>query len=217
MARRILVAPSLLACDFGRLAEEIRNVEEAGADWLHVDVMDGHFVPNLTMGPVVVEAIRRASHIPLDVHLMLDHPEQYIKPFADAGAHYLTVHVEAQGMRGEGALHQTLKTIRGAGAKAGLSLRPRTSADALQPFLTSLDLILVMTVEPGFGGQAFIPEAVPKIRQLRESYAGDLAVDGGINAQTGAVCREAGANVFVAGSYVFRAGSYRDAMQSLRG
>ena len=217
MARRILVAPSLLACDFGRLAEEIRKVEEAGADWLHVDVMDGHFVQNLTIGPVVVEAIRRASRIPLDVHLMLDDPERYITPFTDAGAHYLTVHVEAQGMRGEGALHRTLEAIRSAGAKTGLSLRPGTAADSLQPFLAALDLILVMTVEPGFGGQAFIPEAVPKIRRLRESYAGDLAVDGGINAQTGAVCREAGANVFVAGTYVFRSGSYREAIHSLRG
>ena len=216
-APRVLVAPSMLACDFGRLAEEVHKVEEAGADWLHVDVMDGHFVPNLTIGPVVVEAIRRASRIPLDVHLMLDHPEPYIKPFVDAGAHSLTIHVEAPGMRSEGVLQRTLEAIRRQGARAGLSLRPRTAAESLTPFLQRLDLILVMTVEPGFGGQAFMPEVVPKIRQLRARFAGDLAVDGGINAQTGAACREAGANVFVAGTYVFHSASYREAIHSLRG
>ncbi len=217
MTRRILVAPSLLACDFAHLADEIHKVEAAGADWLHVDVMDGHFVPNLTIGPVVIEAIRRVSRIPLDVHLMLEHPEQYLKQFIDAGAHYLTVHVEAQGLRSEALVQQTLKTIRAMGARAGLSVRPRTSAEALTPFLGSIDLILVMTVEPGFGGQAFISEAVPKVRQLREQFAGDIAVDGGINAETGKQCREAGANVFVAGTYVFRAASPQMAIQSLRG
>src|SRR3989338_7195254 len=216
-SRRILVAPSLLACDFGRLAEEIRKVEEAGADWLHVDVMDAHFVPNLTIGPVVVEAIRRCSRLPLDVHLMLDHPAQYVTPFIDAGAHYLTVHVEAQGLRSEGVLRQTLASIRQAGARVGLSVRPRTAAEALRPFLDAVDLVLIMTVEPGFGGQAFMPEAVPKVQQVRAWFQGDLAVDGGINAETGRVCRQAGANVFVAGTYVFRSESYRSAIQSLRG
>ena len=215
--RRTLVAPSLLACDFSRLAEEIRKVEEAGADWLHVDVMDGHFVPNLTIGPVVVEAIRRSSRLPLDVHLMLNHPEQCLKPFLDAGAHYLTVHVEAPGLRSERLLQKTLETIRASGARAGLSLRPRTRAESLKPFLGALDLVLVMTVEPGFGGQAFMPEAVPKVRQLREWFSGDLAVDGGINAETARQCRDAGANVLVAGTYVFRSASYREAIQSLRG
>jgi ribulose-phosphate 3-epimerase len=217
MDRQIVVAPSLLACDFNRLADEVRKVEEAGADWLHIDVMDGHFVPNLTIGPVIVEAIRRSSRLPLDVHLMLDHPEQFIRPFIDAGAHYLTVHVEAPGLRTEGLVQQALDDIRRSGTKAGLSIRPRTDAASLKPFLDRLDLILVMTVEPGFGGQAFMPEVVPKVRQLRGSFSGDIAVDGGINAQTGRVCREAGANVFVAGTYVFRAASYRDAIQSLRG
>jgi len=214
--RRVIVAPSLLACDFNRLADEVRKVEEAGADWLHVDVMDGHFVPNLTIGPVIVEAIRRSSRLPLDVHLMLDHPEQFIRPFIDAGAHYLTVHVEAPGLRTEGLVQKALDDIRRSGARAGLSIRPRTDAASLKPFLDRLDLILVMTVEPGFGGQAFMPEAVPKVRQLRGWFSGDIAVDGGINAQTGPVCRDAGANVFVAGTYVFRSPSYRDAIQSLR-
>jgi len=214
--RRVLIAPSLLACDFARLADEIQRVEAAGADWLHVDVMDGHFVPNLTIGPVVVEAIRRSTRLPLDVHLMLDHPEQYVKPFLDAGAHYLTVHVEAPGFRTEGAVLKTLDSIRRAGGRAGLSLRPRTSAETSKPFLEAVDLLLVMTVEPGFGGQAFLPEVVPKIQQLRHWFAGDLSVDGGINADTGRQCREAGANVLVAGTYVFHSPSYQKAIESLR-
>ena len=215
--RRLIIAPSLLACDFTHLADEIHKVEEGGADWLHVDVMDGHFVPNLTIGPVIVEAIRRASRIPLDVHLMIDHPEQYLTQFLDAGAHYLTVHVEAPGLRSEGLLRKTLQAIREAGARAGLSLRPRTAAESLKPFVDALDLILVMTVEPGFGGQAFMPEVVPKVRQLRAWFSGDLAVDGGINAQTGHTCRAAGANVFVAGTYIFTSASYQQAIRSLRG
>ncbi len=215
--RTVIVSPSLLACDFGRLAEEVRAVEAAGADWLHVDVMDGHFVPNLTIGPVVVEAIRRASCLPLDVHLMLDHPERYVKPFIEAGAHDLTVHLEAPGLRTESILRKTLDTIRALGARPGLSVRPRTSTEALRPFLEAVDLVLIMTVEPGFGGQAFMPDVVPKVRQVREGFARDLAVDGGINAQTGRACREAGANVLVAGTYVFQASSYKDAIQSLRG
>lgn len=215
-ARPRVVAPSLLACDFARLAEEIRSVEEAGADWLHVDVMDGHFVPNLTVGPVIVEALRRISRLPLDVHLMLDHPERYLTQFLDAGAHHLTAHVEAPGLHAEGALERALQVIRRAGARAGLSLRPGTPAESLKPFLSAVDLVLVMTVEPGFGGQAFLPEVVPKVQQVRHWFAGDLAVDGGINAQTGQQCREAGANVLVAGTYIFRSASYRQTIQSLR-
>ena len=214
--RTVIVSPSLLACDFGRLAEEVRQVEAAGADWLHIDVMDGHFVPNLTIGPAVVDAIRRVSHVPLDVHLMLDHPEQFVKPFIDAGAHYLTVHVESPGLRTESVLRKTLETIRQLGARPGLSVRPRTAAESLRPFAEAVDLILVMTVEPGFGGQAFMPEVVPKVRQVRQWFARELAVDGGINAQTGRQCREAGANVLVAGTYIFKSPSYKDAIQSLR-
>jgi ribulose-phosphate 3-epimerase len=216
-ARKILVSPSLLACDFGRLAEEVRKVEEAGADWLHVDVMDGHFVPNLTIGPAVVEAIRRAARVPLDVHLMLDHPQDYIEPFVQAGASFVTVHVEAEGLRTEAVLRKTLADIRGAGAGVGISLRPRTQVEAIRPYLPLLDLVLVMTVEPGFGGQAFMPQGVPKVEQLRRSFDKDIAVDGGINAQTAATCRKAGANVLVAGTYVFHASSYADAIHSLRG
>ena len=215
--RRIVVAPSLLACDFGRLAEEIHQVQDAGADWLHVDVMDGHFVPNLTIGPVVVEAIRRVSRVPLDVHLMIEEPQRYITSFLNAGAHLLTVHVEARGLTRRRAMEQTLLAIRRGGARAGLSLRPATPVLRLAPWLPVLDLVLVMSVEPGFGGQAFIPAAVPKIARLRRVFAGDLAVDGGINAKTAARCRAAGANVLVAGTAVFKATSYRDAIHSLRG
>jgi ribulose-phosphate 3-epimerase len=215
-ATGVLVAPSLLACDFGRLAEEVAAVEAAGADWLHIDVMDGHFVPNLTIGPVVVEAIRRASRLPLDVHLMLDHPQQFVRPFRQAGADWLTVHIEAEGLRTEALLRKTLEDIRACGARAGLSLRPRTAPEALAPFLSSVELVLVMSVEPGFGGQTFLPEALPKVRWLRQRFAGRLAVDGGINAQTGRLMREAGADVLIAGTYVFRCGSYRDAIAALR-
>jgi ribulose-phosphate 3-epimerase len=215
-ARPVLVSPSLLACDFGRLADEVAAAQEAGADWLHVDVMDGHFVPNITMGPRIVEAIRRASRIPLDVHLMLDHPEEYVKAFIDAGAHYVTVHVEAAGLKNAQILRKTLDTIRALGGKAGLSLRPKTAAGAAAPYLDAVDLLLIMTVEPGFGGQAFIQDVVPKITEVRRGFAGDLSVDGGINAETGRRCREAGANVLVAGTYVFQSPSYRDRIQALK-
>jgi ribulose-phosphate 3-epimerase len=211
-----MVAPSLLACDFSRLADEIRLVEAAGADWLHVDVMDGHFVPNLTIGPVVVEAIRRVSRLPLDVHLMLDEPQRYLGPFLDAGAHVLTVHIEAPGLKDRRTMARALTTIRRRGARAGLSLRPRTAPARLKPWVSFVDLILVMSVEPGFGGQAFIPTAVRKIRALRTWFTGDIAVDGGINAQTARRCRAAGANVLVAGTFVFGGRSYHDAIRSLR-
>ena len=217
MSAGVVVAPSLLACDLSRLADEVQKVEAAGADRLHVDVMDGHFVPNLTMGPVVVEALRRVSRVPLDIHLMIDDPQRYVQPFVDAGSHSLTPHVEARGLKAPGAVDAVLDAIHKGGAKAGLSIRPKTPAEALKPYLPKLDLVLVMTVEPGFGGQAFIPEAVPKIRQLRQWYPGDISVDGGINADTGRLCREAGANVLVAGTYVFRAPSCHAAIQSLRG
>jgi len=212
----ILISPSLLACDFGRLAEEVQRVQDAGADWIHVDVMDGHFVPNLTIGPAIIEAIRRASRIPLDVHLMIDHPERYLTPCIDAGASYLTVHMEAPGVCEERAMRGALAAIRKAKVGAGLSVRPKTGIETLRPYLDSVDLVLVMSVEPGFGGQAFMPEAIPKVRALRKTFSGHIAVDGGINAATGRQMRDAGANVLVAGTFVFQSASYQDAVASLR-
>lgn len=213
----ILISPSLLACDFGKLADEAQKAEAAGADWLHVDVMDGHFVPNLTMGPVIVDALKKATKLPLDVHLMIEHPEQYVQAFKDSGADYLTVHVEATGMCEPAMLRRTLEAIHAAGMKTGASVRPKTGLYEIKSVLKDLDLVLVMTVEPGFGGQKFIAEAVPKITELRKTYAGRLSVDGGINAETGKICRDAGADVLVAGTYVFRSPSYEQAIQSLRG
>ncbi len=217
LGKGVLISPSLLACDFGRLKEEVQMVQEAGADWLHVDVMDGHFVPNLTMGPVVVEAVRKASRVPLDIHLMLDRPQDYFKAFMDAGADSLTVHLEASALKEPSTLRETLESIRKIGARAGLSLRPKTAAEAMKPFLDITDLVLVMSVEPGFGGQAFIPEAIPKVRQIRGWYQGDISVDGGINAETGKLMKDAGANVLVAGTSIFRAPSYKEAIRAIRG
>ena len=217
MNNKIIIAPSILACDFGRIADEVRQVEEAGADWIHIDIMDGHFVPNLTMGPDIVTAVRKVTKLPLDIHLMIQHPESYAKRFVEAGGNLVTVHQEAEGLERTDSLRKMLESIRGWGARAGLSIRPKTASEAVSPFLSVTDLVLVMSVEPGFGGQAFIPEVVPKVRAIRERFGGDLSVDGGINIQTGRVMRDAGANVLVAGSSVFRAPSYREAIQSIRG
>ena len=216
--RRLIISPSLLACDFGHLTEEVQKVEEAGADWLHVDVMDGHFVPNLTIGPMIVEAVRRSTALPLDVHLMVDHPQQCLQPFLDAGSSSLTPHIEAAGLQGPGKVEKALRAIREGRARVGLSIRPKTKAETLKPYLNQLDLVLVMTVEPGFGGQEFIPDVLPKVRQLREWFQGDISVDGGITGDTARLCREAGANVLVAGTYVFRSASSRHrTIQTLRG
>lgn len=209
--KKVLVAPSILSCDFSRVAEEIQEVEKGGCDWLHLDVMDGHFVPNLTIGPVVVKWVRRASKLPLDVHLMIDEPIRYLEAFRKAGADWITVHVEACREVGE-----TLKEIKALGAKAGLSLRPGTRAEALFPYLEGLDLILVMTVEPGFGGQKFMPEMIDKVKKLRPDFQGLLSVDGGIDAQTAPGAVTAGADVVVAGTAVFGEKDRKAAIQQLR-
>jgi ribulose-phosphate 3-epimerase len=216
MNRRVLVSPSLLSCDFGRLAEEVRAVEAAGADWVHVDVMDGRFVPNITIGPVVVQAIKRAATRPLDVHLMIVEPEKYIEAFAKAGADVLTVHVETSPH-----LHRTLQQIRQAGAKPAVVLNPSTPVSAVEEVLSEVEMVLVMSVNPGFGGQSFIESAVEKVRRLRamidaRGLSVDIEVDGGINAETAKRVVEAGATVLVAGSYVFGAKDYAQAIRSLR-
>jgi ribulose-phosphate 3-epimerase len=217
MTRRLLVAPSILSADFGRLAEEIKAIEAAGADYVHVDVMDGRFVPNITIGPLIVEAVKKVTQLPLDVHLMIVEPEKYIGDFAKAGANILTVHVEACPH-----LHRTLQQIRQAGAKPAVVLNPATPVVAVEEVLGDVDMVLVMSVNPGFGGQSFIPGALEKIRKLRKMLDDrglgqvDIEVDGGVNAKTARSVIEAGANVLVAGSYVFGSNDYAAAIRSLR-
>lgn len=216
MVRPLRVAPSILSADFGRLADEVRAVEAAGADYIHVDVMDGRFVPNITLGPVVVAAVRAATRLPLDVHLMIVEPEHYLEAFAHAGADMLTVHIETSPH-----LHRTVQQIRALGKKASVSLNPHTSLDGLTTVLPDLSMVLLMTVNPGFGGQRFIEAVVPKIRDLREEIDGrqldvDIEVDGGITPDTARIVSDAGADVLVAGSAVFGRPDYRQAITQLR-
>lgn len=209
---KILISPSMLAADASRLADEAARVTAAGADWIHLDVMDGHFVPNLTVGPQVVGALRPATKLPFDVHLMIEHPEQYVEQFVKAGADRVTVHAEACP-----DLPSVVAQIRRLGAKTGVALRPTTPLSALSSCLDRLDLVLLMTVNPGFGGQAFMPEVLPKIETLRRDYRGHIQVDGGINYATGRQTVTAGADVLVAGTYIFGAADLRQAVDSLRG
>lgn len=212
--KKVLIAPSILAADFGQFAVEAHRTELAGADWLHCDVMDGHFVPNLTFGPDIIAALRKATRLPLDVHLMIDRPDLYAQQFLDAGADNLIVHVEANH-----DVAQTLALIRSRGCRAGLSLNPPTPVEKLFPFLDQITEVLVMTVNPGFGGQAFIPDMLSKIQELRRRAPQlDISVDGGINPVTGRQCVAAGANVLVAGNALFRHKTLAlaDAIQELR-
>jgi ribulose-phosphate 3-epimerase len=213
----IKLAPSILSADFARLGEQIDEVARAGADYIHVDVMDGHFVPNITIGAPVVAAIRPVTGLPLDVHLMIEHPERYISEFVNAGADIITVHVEACPN-----LRKTIRVIKELGAKAGVSLNPATLIGAVEEFLPHVDLVLVMSVNPGFGGQSFIPATLPKIANMRKmlddrKLSAELEVDGGINADNAPDIVKAGADVLVAGNSVFRAKEgIRRAMQRLR-
>jgi ribulose-phosphate 3-epimerase len=206
MSRRVKIAPSILSADFARLGEEIRAIEAAGADYVHIDVMDGHFVPNLTIGPAVVKALRPHTRLPFDVHLMISPVDPYVKDFADAGADIVTVHPEAGPH-----VHRTIQLVKSLGKKAGLSLNPGTPVEAVDNVLDQLDLVLVMSVNPGFGGQSFIASQLDKIRALRRRIdatgrAIDLEVDGGINAETAKACADAGADVLVAGTATFQGG-----------
>ncbi|WP_318504862.1 ribulose-phosphate 3-epimerase [Bacillus sp. T3] len=213
----VKIAPSILSADFSKLGEEIKDVERGGADYIHVDVMDGHFVPNITIGPLIVEAIRPVTKLPLDVHLMIENPDQYIEAFAKAGADYLTVHVEACRH-----LHRTISYIKSFGVKAGVVLNPATPVETIQHIIEDVDMVLFMTVNPGFGGQAFIPSVLPKIRQLKELIDAkgldvEIEVDGGVNVETAKLCIDAGANVLVAGSAVYNQADRGKAIAEIRG
>ncbi|PLX88904.1 MAG: ribulose-phosphate 3-epimerase [Desulfuromonas sp.] len=212
----VKIAPSILSADFARLGEEIRAIETAGADYVHVDVMDGHFVPNITIGPLIVNAIRPVTTLPLDVHLMIENPDQYIPDFAKAGADIITVHAEAVYH-----LHRTVQLIKSLGKKAGVSINPATPLAALEPILEDIDLALIMTVNPGFGGQSFIESCLPKISALREQIVRrklnvELQVDGGVKTDNIGRITAAGADVFVAGSAVFSTDDYRATISTLK-
>ncbi|MCA9816151.1 MAG: ribulose-phosphate 3-epimerase [Candidatus Obscuribacterales bacterium] len=213
----ILIAPSILSADFTRLGEEIKAAEKGGADWVHVDVMDGHFVPNITIGIPVVESIRKATDLPLDVHLMIEEPDRYVDDFARSGADYITVHAEAATH-----LQRTLSHIRSLGKKSGVALNPATPPEVLSYVLADIDLVLVMSVNPGFGGQKFIPTAVEKIRRLKEMFAdaglpgAKISVDGGINSDTAPKVIEAGVDVLVAGSAIYGADCVAEAIKELK-
>ncbi|WP_273125484.1 ribulose-phosphate 3-epimerase [Bacillus weihaiensis] len=212
----VKIAPSILSANFAKLGEEITEVEKAGADYIHVDVMDGHFVPNITIGPLIVEAIRPMTKLPLDVHLMIEQPDLYIPQFVKAGADIITVHVEACKH-----LHRTIQLIKSHGIKAGVVLNPHTPVDAVQHVLEDIDMVLLMTVNPGFGGQSFIPSVLPKMRDLstikkEKNLHFEIEVDGGINEQTAKLCVEAGASVLVAGSAIYGKEDRTAAITSLK-
>ena len=212
----VKIAPSILSADFCRLGEEVKAVEEAGADWIHVDVMDGKFVPNITVGPLVVEALRKVTDLPLDVHLMIENADQYVEDFADAGADIISVHAEACPH-----LHRTVQRIKDNGAKAGVVLNPATTLFALDEIIEQVDMVLLMSVNPGFGGQEFIHSVLSKIELLRNTLneSGvelDVEVDGGVKPDNAAAIKQAGANVLVAGSAIFGSDDYKKSIEKLR-
>lgn len=211
----VIISPSILSSDFANLGRDIRLIENGGADWVHIDVMDGHFVPNITIGVPVVKSIRRVTKLPFDVHLMIENPKKYIKSFAEAGADIITFHFEAVERR---EVIEIADYIKSFGIKAGLSIKPKTPPEEIIEYVGYFDLILVMTVEPGFGGQEFMPECAQKITLIKR-FADEkliIQVDGGINTQTARVCTRLGANSLVAGSYIYNAENIEDAIKSLR-
>ncbi|MGH8100332.1 MAG: ribulose-phosphate 3-epimerase [Chthoniobacterales bacterium] len=213
--RNVIIAPSILAADFSQLANELHKVEAAGADWIHCDIMDGHFVDNISFGPAIVGSVRRQTKLPLDVHLMIEHADHYVPRFVEAGANSITVHVEPEAKHD---VAKTLQQIRDAGCRTGLTLNPATPFAAVEPFLEQIDLLLVMTVHPGFGGQSFRADQMEKVKRaksLRDKI--NIAVDGGINAETARLSIQNGANVLVAGTSVFHASDYAKAIRDLRG
>ena len=211
----VIVAPSILAADFSRLGDEIHRVEAAGADWIHCDIMDGHFVDNISFGPEIVRIVRGLTSLPLDVHLMIEHADHYVPRFVEAGANSITVHVEPEAKHD---VEKTLKRIRDAGCRAGLTLNPETPFDLIEPFLHKIDILLIMTVHPGFGGQSFRADQMHKMKRARSlDRKLDIEVDGGINAGTAKLSIENGANVLVAGTSIFHSEDYANAIRQLRG
>ena len=216
MTQNIKISPSILSADFSILGEEIKSLEKAGADLIHVDVMDGHFVPNITMGPPIIKMVRRFTKLPFDVHLMISPVEKYIKAFADAGSDIITIHPEATDN-----LKRAVTTIKSLGKKAGVSLNPKTPISALMDVINEIDLILIMSVNPGFGGQSFMSEVLPKVKELRQMINEkklkiDIEIDGGINFETAPLAVKAGANILVSGTTIFAGGSLKDNILKLR-
>ncbi len=215
--KKIIVAPSILSADFRKLEQEVKAVEEAGADWIHCDIMDGRFVPNISFGPMVVEWVKKCVSLPLDVHLMIVHPEEYIKNFRDAGADTITVHAEACD-----DLPAVMQLIKDTGARVGVTVNPDKPVELFIPYLRDIDLVLIMSVYAGFGGQKFMEEVMAKVRAVHDEaerighLALDIEVDGGINGETARICAENGANVFVAGNYIFKGDDYRERIESVR-